>query len=149
MHIFMQSLPSLAAMKTTNIYLRNNTYTYGTILILTEQYIYMQSLPSLAAMKTTKLQDADCANADTYTMIHGVYVLTIERVLSLRNVFSYDIQCVVKMRRSPMCMCWCLFVLCVVCAFCCCVVMMQLLDRMCSLTIECVLLRSVECVLLL
>jgi hypothetical protein len=32
-----------------------------------------QSLPSLAAMKTTKLQDADCANADTYTMIHGKF----------------------------------------------------------------------------
>ena len=30
-----------------------------------------KSLPSLAAMKTTKLQDADCANKDVYTMILG------------------------------------------------------------------------------
>jgi hypothetical protein len=31
-----------------------------------------QSLPSLAAMKTTKLDGADCAHKDTYTMIHGL-----------------------------------------------------------------------------
>jgi len=32
-----------------------------------------QSLPSLAAMKTTKLDGADCAHKDTYTMIHGKF----------------------------------------------------------------------------
>jgi len=32
-----------------------------------------KSLPSLAAMKTTKLQDADCANKDVYTMILGKF----------------------------------------------------------------------------